>query len=277
MSFLLSKRSISRLRNHILIRNIIIGGILIVPLLTLYHFIISSDKYTYYTQQIQIKQPNHICEYLLMNSTMSNFSKSNQSLWDEKHFNLSDPHKCKDFKLFNGQSITSSMEEKQFPLAFSISVHKNIKQVSRLLRLIYRQHNVYCIHVDFKSPQKFYDEVIKLARCFGSNVMVINRSESIKVRWGYYSILEAFLLCADKLMKNNQYIWKYILNVSGQELPLKTNWELVAALKAINGSNVVEGIGPQHNPSRWPKYNFSFPVSFIVIIFSKNGCLFTVT
>ncbi|KAH8851538.1 Nuclear pore membrane glycoprotein 210 [Schistosoma japonicum] len=181
-----------------------------------------------------------------MNSTMSNFSKSNQSLWDEKHFNLSDPHKCKDFKLFNGQSITSSMEEKQFPLAFSISVHKNIKQVSRLLRLIYRQHNVYCIHVDFKSPQKFYDEVIK--------------SESIKVRWGYYSILEAFLLCADKLMKNNQYIWKYILNVSGQELPLKTNWELVAALKAINGSNVVEGIGPQHNPSRWPKYNFSFPI-----------------
>ncbi|KAK4473914.1 hypothetical protein MN116_003239 [Schistosoma mekongi] len=231
-------------------------------MLTLYHFINynSFDKYTYYTQQIQIKQYNHVCEYLLINSTMNHISKSNQSLWDDKNFNLLDPYKCNEFKLFNGYSITSSKEEEQFPLAFSISVHKNIKQVSRLLRLIYRQHNVYCIHVDFKSSQTFYDEVIKLAKCFGSNVIVINRSESVNVRWGYYSILEAFLLCTDKLMKTSQYIWKYILNVSGQELPLRTNWELVAALKAINGSNVVEGIGPKHNPSRWPKKNFSFPI-----------------
>ncbi|RTG85316.1 uncharacterized protein DC041_0008893, partial [Schistosoma bovis] len=124
--------------------------------------------------------------------------------------------------------------------------------------------NLYCIHVDSKSPIEFYDQVLELARCFGLNVMVLNRTESINIQWGYYSLLEAFLVCADKLMKNIDYMWKYLLNLSGQELPLRTNWDLVAALKAINGSNVVEGLGPNFYPWRWPKKNFSFPVSFIV-------------
>ncbi|CAH8825703.1 unnamed protein product [Trichobilharzia szidati] len=169
---------------------------------------------------------------------------------------------CEEFKLYDGYTVHPSVEEEQFPLAFSLAVHINIKQVSRLLRLIHRQHNLYCIHVDSKSPQSFYNEVSALANCFGSNVMVVNRSESIDVQWGHYSILEVFLLCADKLMKKTEYKWKYILNVSGQELPLRTNWELVAALKAINGSNVVECLGPRYNPSRWPAKKLSFPVSY---------------
>ncbi|CAH8450447.1 unnamed protein product [Schistosoma turkestanicum] len=180
--------------------------------------------------------------------------------------NLTNPHTCNEFKLFHGEVVQSTLEEKQFPLAFSLAVHANIKQAARLLRLIYRSHNMYCIHVDSKSPQLFYDEVMQLARCFGSNVIVVNRSESVNVKWGYYSVLEVFLLCAEKLINNSEIIWKYILNVSGQELPLRTNWELVALLKAMNGSNIVENLGPKHNPERWPKKNLTFP-----IIWSKGS------
>ncbi|CAH8450253.1 unnamed protein product [Schistosoma turkestanicum] len=187
-------------------------------------------------------------------------SEDNQSLWDYRTFNLSNSHNCEQFKLFYGHSVTVSKEEQQFPLAFSIAVHQNSKQVVRLLRLIYRPHNLYCIHVDSKSPQAFYDEIRKSAECFGPNVIVINRSESVKVEWAYYSILEVFLLCADKLLENTNYTWKYILNLSGQELPLRTNWELVEALKAVNGSNVVEGLGPRFNPKRWPNKTFEFPI-----------------
>ncbi|CAH8825741.1 unnamed protein product [Trichobilharzia szidati] len=61
-------------------------------------------------------------------------------------------------------------------------------------------------------------------------------------------------------MRNDQVKWKYILNVSGQELPLRTNWELVAALKAINGWNVVENLGYKDYRARWPDRNFSFPI-----------------
>ncbi|VDP96131.1 unnamed protein product [Trichobilharzia regenti] len=177
--------------------------------------------------------------------------------------NLTNRHTCEEFKLIHHQTVESSEEEKEFPLAFSLAVHENIRSISRLLRLIYRPHNLYCIHIDLKSPQIFYNEVMALANCFGDNVIVVNRSESVVVRWGYYSILEVFLLCSDKLMRNDRMKWKYILNVSGQELPLRTNWELVAALKAINGSNIVENAGSKNYHNRWPNGNFSFPVSLV--------------
>jgi hypothetical protein len=34
--------------------------------------------------------------------------------------------------------------------------------------------------------------------------------------------------------------WKYFINLTGQEFPLKTNYELVKILQAYNGANDVE-------------------------------------
>ncbi|CAH8452739.1 unnamed protein product [Heterobilharzia americana] len=248
------------------IKSVILGIYLFIILLIVHRLFNPLYKYKNYRNLFSFEryhEVKRICEYLFKNpveNSSHGVVESIQTNWNQDYSSLSNPSTCKEFKLFQGYTVHSSMEEEQFPLAFSLSVHENIRQVSRLLRLIYRPQNLYCIHVDSKSPQQFYDEVMEMAKCFGSNVMVVNRSESVDVQWGYYSILEVFLLCADKLMKNTKYMWKYILNVSGQELPLRTNWELVAALKAINGSNVVEGLGPRHNPSRWPQKNFSFPI-----------------
>ncbi len=36
-------------------------------------------------------------------------------------------------------------------------------------------------------------------------------------------------------------VWKYYINLTGQEWPLKTNLELVRILKAVNGSNLIVG------------------------------------
>ena len=36
----------------------------------------------------------------------------------------------------------------------SILMHEGVPQVERLLRVIYRSHNVYCVHVDLKATQK---------------------------------------------------------------------------------------------------------------------------
>ncbi|CAH8473820.1 Beta-1,3-galactosyl-O-glycosyl-glycoprotein beta-1,6-N-acetylglucosaminyltransferase [Schistosoma haematobium] len=254
-----------RFFSHIINKILGIGSFLIILLLTLYHLSIPPKIHIYYSDHIQIKRHNasHVCEYLFKNSTMNHsheISDNNQSLWNDRNFSLSNPYSCKQFKLFYGHTVNLSKEEEQFPLAFSIAIHQSNKQVSRLLRLIYRPHNLYCIHVDSKSPKTFYDEVLNSAKCFGPNVIVVNRSESVNVQWGYFSILEVFLLCADKLLNNTDYMWKYILNLTGQELPLRTNWELVAALKAINGSNVVEGLGPRFNRNRWPNKKFEFPI-----------------
>ncbi|TNN11050.1 beta-1,6-N-acetylglucosaminyltransferase 3 [Schistosoma japonicum] len=245
--------------------SVIFGSILLTLSLTVYYSFNSYSQSNPITHQLQLEYTadiQKVCEYLFTNPIVKSDNvviESIHSHFKSSHQHLLDFRKCQNFKLFYGHPVESSMEERQFPLAFSLSIHENIEQVSRLLRLIYRSHNLYCIHVDLKSPQAFYDEVMELATCFGSNVILVNRSESVNIHWGYYSILEAFLLCADKLMRNTDYMWKYLLNVSGKELPLRTNWELVTALKATNGSNIVEGLGPTQNPSRWPNRNFSFP------------------
>ncbi|CAI2724136.1 unnamed protein product [Schistosoma spindalis] len=235
---------------------------LLITSLTVTYYISYAAYYEYMFEELSLVN-NHICQYLFSKDLSwleYNVVRNIQSPSNADYSNLTNSHTCNQFKLFRGEVVQSTVEEKQFPLAFSLAVHGNIKQAARLLRLIYRSHNLYCIHVDSKSPQFFYDEVMELARCFGSNVMVVNRSESVDVQWGYYSILEMFLLCAEKLVNNSEIIWRYILNVSGQELPLRTNWELVALLKAMNGSNIVENLGPGHNPERWPNKNLTFPI-----------------
>ena len=54
---------------------------------------------------------------------------------------------------------------------FSIIFYKDLDQVVRLLRAIYRPQNYYCLHLDKKAPAELHDTVRSLARCF-ENVYV---------------------------------------------------------------------------------------------------------
>lgn len=143
---------------------------------------------------------------------------------------------CDSFKQTMGY-ITSHLteEELHFPLAYSILMYKDIEQVERLLRAIYRPQNFHCIHVDAKSKSSISKTMEAISKCF-VNVHIL--SPSISVRWGEYSVLEPELKCMKQLLR---YKWKYFINLTGQEFPLKTNYELVRILKAYNGANDVEG------------------------------------
>jgi hypothetical protein len=74
-----------------------------------------------------------------------------------------------------------------------------------------------------------------IANCL-SNVFIAN--ESIDVKWGGFSLLEAELSCMKTLWPYKN--WTYYLNLAGQEFPLKTNRQIVAILKVLDGANVVE-------------------------------------
>ena len=52
--------------------------------------------------------------------------------------------------LRNGFVSKATKEEQNYPIAFTIMIYKDIEQVYRLLRAIYRPSNYYCIHVDLK-------------------------------------------------------------------------------------------------------------------------------
>ncbi|KAL4624323.1 N-acetyllactosaminide beta-1,6-N-acetylglucosaminyl-transferase-like [Arapaima gigas] len=133
-----------------------------------------------------------------------------------------------------------SQEEKQFPLAFIITIHKELETFMRLLRAIYFPQNIYCIHVDAKVEESYKASVQQLANCF-PNVFLSSISEV--VTYAGFSRLQADLNCM-KDLNTSQVPWKRVINLCGQDFPIKSNLELVRHLqsKAWRDTNMTPGI-----------------------------------
>ena len=147
-----------------------------------------------------------------------------------------------------------SDEEREFPLAFSLIVHSRPLQVYRLLKAIYRPHNIYCIHPDSKADSNFIKMFMSISHCL-DNVIVSTWLEDVV--WGGVEILEAQLNCLRDLHRYPESRWKYVINLCGTELPLRTNREIVRALKRLNGSN-----GILSNPIPKAEYQQRFSYKF---------------
>ncbi|XP_072354361.1 beta-1,3-galactosyl-O-glycosyl-glycoprotein beta-1,6-N-acetylglucosaminyltransferase 3-like [Scyliorhinus torazame] len=141
-----------------------------------------------------------------------------------------------------------STEESDFPLAYSMVIHTNIEMFERLLRSIYVPQNVYCVHVDRKSPKSFHSAVRAIASCF-NNVFIAGKSES--VIYASWSRVQADLNCMEELLQS-PVPWRYLINVCGQDFPARTNKEIVNSLMAMNGSNIMDSVVPPNfKKSRW--------------------------
>ncbi|CAG5128117.1 unnamed protein product [Candidula unifasciata] len=144
---------------------------------------------------------------------------------------------CRTFVASRGYILSPlTEEEEEFPLSFSVLAYKDVEMVERLLKAIYSPQNYYCIHIDEKSPHSFYQSVASIAKCF-PNVFIASRR--IDVRWGWFSVLEPELQCMKELWRYPK--WKYFFTLTGQEFPLKTNFELVKILTVYDGANDIEG------------------------------------
>ncbi|KAF7711484.1 beta-1,3-galactosyl-O-glycosyl-glycoprotein beta-1,6-N-acetylglucosaminyltransferase 7-like isoform X1 [Silurus meridionalis] len=143
---------------------------------------------------------------------------------------------CQNFSYFNGPLNCSHMqhkfhfimktlskEEEDYPLAFIITIHKDLEMFVRLLRAIYAPHNVYCIHVDAKAPKDYRVSVERLADCF-PNVFLSSVSET--VTYAGFSRLKADINCMEDLVKA-PVKWKKVINLCGQDFPVMSNLELV--------------------------------------------------
>ncbi|XP_041042962.1 beta-1,3-galactosyl-O-glycosyl-glycoprotein beta-1,6-N-acetylglucosaminyltransferase 4-like isoform X4 [Carcharodon carcharias] len=138
------------------------------------------------------------------------------------------------------QNKLVSEEEKEYPLAFSMVVHKDAIMVERSLRMIYMPQNIYCIHYDQKSSNSFKTAIDNLAKCF-PNVFIASKLEL--VHYAHISRLQADLNCLSDLLQSSVQ-WKYVINLCGQDLPLRSNFELVSELKKLNGANMLESMKP---------------------------------
>ncbi|XP_075951341.1 beta-1,3-galactosyl-O-glycosyl-glycoprotein beta-1,6-N-acetylglucosaminyltransferase 4-like [Anarhichas minor] len=146
--------------------------------------------------------------------------------------------------------VCVSEEEKDFPLAYSLVVHKSALMVERLIKALYSPRNIYCIHYDQKSPALFISAMEGLARCL-PNVFIASKRES--VFYGSVSRLKADLNCLSDLLVSDVK-WKYVINLCGQDFPLRSNIELVSELRNLNGTNMLETC----RPSEFKKQRFTF-------------------
>ncbi|XP_068103223.1 beta-1,3-galactosyl-O-glycosyl-glycoprotein beta-1,6-N-acetylglucosaminyltransferase 3-like [Hyperolius riggenbachi] len=127
-------------------------------------------------------------------------------------------------------------------------IHEKIEMFERLLRAIYRPHNIYCVHVDEKSPGKFKEAVRGITACF-DNVFVASKLE--RVVYASWLRVQADLNCMEDLLKSHVQ-WKYLLNTCGTDFPIKTNVEMVKILTLLNGKNSMESEPtPEHKKVRW--------------------------
>ncbi|CAI9734296.1 beta-1,3-galactosyl-O-glycosyl-glycoprotein beta-1,6-N-acetylglucosaminyltransferase 3-like [Octopus vulgaris] len=133
--------------------------------------------------------------------------------------------------------------ELDYPIAFAIKIHTAPNQFERLLRAIYLPHNVYCIHVDAKADNNTFELIKSISTCLPNVVLAENR---INVVYATFRHLQAEVECMKACTKSNVK-WKYYINLTGQEFPLKTNLELVEILKVFNGTNDIESYKhPKH-------------------------------
>ncbi len=148
---------------------------------------------------------------------------------------------CEDYKTVRGFNQIHYYNEEieiNFPIAYSILIYQHVEQIDRLLKMIWRPQNIYCFHIDSKSTNSFKLAIQSITSCF-DNVFITEKSENIV--WASFSILSAELSCMRDLMKKTTNTnWKYLIHMSGDEFPLKTNYELVKILSLYNGVNDID-------------------------------------
>ncbi|XP_060786696.1 beta-1,3-galactosyl-O-glycosyl-glycoprotein beta-1,6-N-acetylglucosaminyltransferase-like isoform X1 [Neoarius graeffei] len=143
-----------------------------------------------------------------------------------------------------------SEEEEAFPVAYSIVIHHKVQNFERLLRSIYSPQNFYCIHVDKKAPESTMRAINAIVSCIDNVFLASQFEQMVYASW---SRVQADINCMKDLYQVSNR-WKYFINLCGQDFPIKTNLEIVHALKALAGGNSLETVTtPQNKVHRWKK------------------------
>ncbi|KFV40881.1 Beta-1,3-galactosyl-O-glycosyl-glycoprotein beta-1,6-N-acetylglucosaminyltransferase 7, partial [Gavia stellata] len=132
-----------------------------------------------------------------------------------------------------------SDEEGNFSLAYIITIHKELEMFVKLLRAIYMPQNIYCIHVDEKSPKDYKAAVQNIVNCF-ENIFISSKRENVV--YAGFSRLQADINCMRDLV-HSKIQWNYVINLCGQDYPIKTNKDIIQYIKSKwNGKNMTPGV-----------------------------------
>ncbi|CEF70485.1 Glycosyl transferase, family 14-containing protein [Strongyloides ratti] len=162
----------------------------------------------------------------LINGDMDyiNKVKNNRIIYENKNLSMD----CSSI-YSRGFNINESLSEieKKYSLAFAFNIYKNYEVIELKLLSIYSPNNHYCYMIDLKNP-KLYDEMIQLEKCL-PNVYVPRVQYDMKSNGENGSL--SHYECMKRLVKTK---FDYIFLLQNDEMPIKTNRELIEILETMN-------------------------------------------
>src|SRR5271165_2248513 len=145
-------------------------------------------------------------------------------------------------------------------IAYSISVHKAPEQVLHLLDAIYREEDIYVIHVDRKSAAQV-EKAIRAGTAGKSNIQFLDRQAC---NWGGWSQVK-IELDAIRHLVNRDARWSHYINLSGQDYPLVPVGFVAEFLNVHQQHSFLEILDPKVERqgdeylflvSRWDRYHW---------------------
>ncbi|CAK5045652.1 unnamed protein product [Meloidogyne enterolobii] len=101
-----------------------------------------------------------------------------------------------------------------------------------MMSAIYQPQNIYCLSIDEKASKEFKDAMLLLTDCF-PNIFVM--ASVNHVGWCEFGVTRSLYSCL-RYLTERKHDWKYFQYLSGFDLPLKTNLEMVRIFKQLHGS-----------------------------------------
>jgi Core-2/I-Branching enzyme len=120
-------------------------------------------------------------------------------------------------------------------IAYIILAHKYPEQLARLIHQLNTEDVSFFIHIDKKVARKIYHQILTQLQDF-PNVYFIKRFNS---GWGSFDAVRATLEGMKSIVKTDTY-FDYVIHLSGQDYPIKSNAQINKFLQQNKGKEFLE-------------------------------------
>ncbi len=110
-------------------------------------------------------------------------------------------------------------------IVYLITAHKSPPQIARLVNRLNSKEASFLIHIDKKTDSTVYDETVRL--CSSDNVRFL--TPRVSCNYMGFGILDVTIKGLGKSLKED---FDFLINLSGQDYPIKSNAEIVDFLEA---------------------------------------------
>ncbi len=127
-------------------------------------------------------------------------------------------------------------------LAYHILAHKNPEQVNQLIRVLHHPDDIIVLHFDRRAPRELHALAQRWSREHPN--ILVQRPRA--VQWGGPTISNLQVEAMSLALAANP-TWRHFINLTGQDFPLRTRAQLLAALAEKPAANYLSFFSPLEN------------------------------